>query len=104
MVYILKYLLCSLLPASFSISCCAALFFPGILTPSGKFLSRSRIRIFLCFMISTAFAIVVKYFYQNFGTWVLQLALVLWVILLFYRYIEKEAFGIFDLYLDHDDL
>lgn len=90
MVYILKYLLCSLLPASFSISCCAALFFPDILTPSGKFLSRSRIRIFLCFMISTAFAIVVKYFYQNFGTWVLQLALVLWVILLFTDTLKRK--------------
>ena len=90
MVYILKYLLCSLLPASFSISCCAALFFPGILTPSGKFLSRSRIRIFLCFMISTAFAVVVKYFYQNFGTWVLQLALVLWVILLFTDTLKRK--------------
>ena len=90
MVYILKYLLCSLLPASFSISCCAALFFPGILTPSGKFLSRSRVRIFLCFMISTAFAIVVKYFYQSFGTWVLQLALVLWVILLFTDTLKRK--------------
>ena len=102
MVYILKYLLCSLLPASFSISCCAALFFPGILTPSGKFLSRSRIRIFLCFMISTAFAVVVKYFYQNFGTWVLHPCPV--GDSPFYRYIKKETFGIFDLYLDHDDL
>ena len=41
-------------------------------------------------MISTAFAIVVKYFYQNFGTWVLQLALVLWVILLFTDTLKRK--------------
>lgn len=81
-----------------------ALFFPGILTPSGKFLSRSRVRIFLCFMISTAFAVVVKYFYQNF--WNLGAPACPCPVgdSPFYRYIEKETFGIFDLYLDHDDL
>lgn len=90
MVHILKYLLFSLLPASFSVSFCAVIFFSGILTPSRKFLSHNRVRIFLCFMIFSAFAVVVKYFYQSFGSWVLQLVLLLWVILLFTDSLKRK--------------